>query len=68
MRLLWWSAAAQKVAIEKTANALPTLEGSEFGCVALPVGLQGGDFVQLEALDSLEWGAGRLSALPVGPP
>ncbi len=68
LRLLWWSAAEQKVAIERTANALPTLEGSEFGCVALPAGLQGGDFVQLEALDSLEWGAGRLSALPVGPP
>lgn len=68
LRLLRWSAAEQRVAIEPTSDEPQTHEGSESDCVALPENLEGGDFVQLEALDSLEWGAGRLSAVPVGPP
>ena len=32
-------------------------------CVELPTGLEGADFVQLEALDSMEWGAGEFSSV-----
>ncbi len=67
LRLLWWSAAKQKIEIgEPTSAVQPSPESSDSDCVPLPEGLGGDDLVQLEALDSLEWGAGRLSSLPGG--
>ena len=61
LRLLWLRAADRKIQIGRP------IEGprAEADCVPLPKDLQETDFVQLEVLDSLEWGAGRLSALPV---
>lgn len=69
LRLLWWSAAAQKIEIaEPTAGpqSPESADSAASDCVPLPEGLAGDDLVQLEALDSLEWGAGRLSSLPGG--
>ncbi len=60
LRLLWWRAGEQK--IEMGGPVEPS--ESDKGCVPLPRGLEEGDVVQLEVLDSLEWGAGQLSALP----
>ncbi len=61
LRLLWFRAA------DRTIEIGQPVEGprADADCVALPKALQETDFVQLEVLDSLEWGAGRLSALPV---
>lgn len=61
LRLLWWKAADQEIEVGKPAEG----PRADPDCVPLPKDLQETDFVQLEVLDSLEWGAGRLSALPV---
>ena len=67
LRLLWWSAAERRIEIGEPASAVqPSPESSDSDCVPLPDGLREADLVQLEALDSLEWGAGRLSSLPGG--
>ena len=60
LRLLWFRAAEQRIAIGQIVEG----PRADADCVALPKALQETDFVQLEVLDSLEWGAGQLSALP----
>lgn len=65
LRLLWWSAAERKIGMGQPTAVPQPPEAIDSDCVPLPKDLQGADFVQLEALTSLEWGAGRLSALPI---
>lgn len=60
LRLLWLRAADRTIQIGRPVEG----PRAEADCVPLPKDLQETDFVQLEVLDSLEWGAGRLSALP----
>jgi hypothetical protein len=75
IRLLWWSAADRRVEVGKPVELTAdgetpeTPDAGEPGdaCVPLPAGIEPTDFVQLESLDSLEWGAARLSALSVSP-
>lgn len=59
VRLLWWSEESQKIEIG-VPGELP--EGRD-GCAELPDDLDDADVVVLEALDSTEWGAGRVQAL-----
>lgn len=76
LRLLWWSAAERKIAVGTPVELPEPAESPEASaaagpgdaCVPLPAGVTDADFVQLEELDSLEWGAARLSALPVSAP
>lgn len=60
LRIMWWRTAEQKIEMSEPAQS----SEPEASCIRLPGVLEGPDFVQLEALDSLEWGAGQLSALP----
>ncbi len=68
LRLLWWSAAARQIGIGQPTAVPQAPEDAESECVPLPKNLQGGDFVQLEALNSLAWGAAQLSRIPGAPP
>ncbi len=65
LRLLWWSATEHRIEIGEPTVVPQSREFSDSECVPLPPDLEAADIVQLEALDSLAWGAGRLSALPV---
>lgn len=59
VRLLRWKAESQEIEFG-VRGELP--EGRD-GCAELPEDLDDADVVVLEALDSTEWGAGRVSAL-----
>lgn len=59
VRLLWWSEESQEIEIG-AAGGMPE---DRDGCADLPADLDDADVVVLEALDSTEWGAGRVSAL-----
>lgn len=63
LQLLWWSATERSIEIGEPTALPQSPELADSDCVPLPQGLAGDDLVQLEALDSLEWGAGRISAL-----
>lgn len=60
LRLLWWRAAERKIEMGESIEPA----ASDAGCVPLPADLEEEDVVQLEVLDSQEWGADQLSALP----
>ncbi|MEO8196244.1 MAG: hypothetical protein ABI689_05940 [Thermoanaerobaculia bacterium] len=59
VRLLWWREESQEIEVG-VSESMPEREG---GCADLPGDLDDSDVVVLEALDSTEWGAGRVSAL-----
>jgi len=68
LQVLWWSAAGQRIEIVEPTAGTQSPESADADCVPLPEGLAGDDVVQLEVMETSEWGAGRLSALPVGLP
>ncbi len=59
VRLLWWKAGSLEIEVGAPAKMPDTGDG----CAELPGNLDDSDVVALEALDSTEWGAGRVSAL-----
>ena len=59
LRLSWWRAADRKIEL----GELVKLAEQDAPCVALPITVKPSDFVQLEALESQEWGAGQYSAI-----
>ncbi len=59
VRLLWWRKEGQEIEVG-VPQKMP--DGGD-GCAELPGDLDDSDVVVLEALDSTEWGAGRVSAL-----
>lgn len=65
LRLLWWSAAGQRIEIGEPTAGTQSPESADADCVPLPEGLAGEDVVQLEVMETSEWGAGRLSELSV---
>jgi hypothetical protein len=68
LRLLWWSAAERQIQMGQPTAVPQAPEESDSECVPLPQNLQGADYVQREALNSLDWGAAQLSRLAGAPP
>jgi hypothetical protein len=67
-RMLWWRSAEGRVEIGRPIGGKESPAPTDDSCAPLPEGVLETDVVQLEALDSLEWGAARLSTLPVRSP
>nr|AGC71574.1 hypothetical protein [uncultured bacterium A1Q1_fos_517] len=59
VRLLRWREASQEI----EAGVAGKVQEGRYGCAELPGDLDDADVVVLEALDSNEWGAGRVQAL-----